>query len=950
MGIVNPIQYSNLKRINEASQKERLVIFVGAGVSKNSKVPLWGELIERMKQELPETFKFEKDDLKLAQIYKDSRGDKEYLELIMETLMHNKVIPNPIHREILELNPAHIITTNYDDLLEQQIQKDYKQFSIVRSDKDIPKMNYPNALIKMHGDFETGNIVLAENDYYNYSKNFALTRAFVQSLFASKLILFIGFSFNDLNLKMILNDVKNILDERMQPVYLISLDKPDDVTKKYIESKGIRAVYLTDTELQCLLPNNIDKSFYESLDENGIRLLKYLKILKDFDTKEDDDLILHIYNKISSYEDEIKVFGSGLKYFFPKTKEEIGFHEHSGGLQTFSKTFDNISKDIKSFSGKKAFILKYGSDKCRSFTRIAYYNYLHTIDGLKILGENFWVNIERYIPSTINDSLEEFDYNSFQNRLRMLSSRQLNGTIADLEYPYAYYKIGSYFRAYQEYDKILPIAWKRQKYILYFLCLYNMWSLRYAIKGELTIRPREDIDWKPIYKRLSEINLQEILSKLPLPKEIRLIFQDLLANKYASDHVIESENLKEKIHQQRIVSEKGGTSINSNISSLIEKYQREILFGQENFILSDFNKINYALCRNTISGILNSLATKDDPDAEFRNSKIDSLGEVLLKIIIFGIDNKDLRAIFRQFDIYNLEINIEGENYIIRCISKLKDGIFLRYKTRHTYEAIKNLLYIIARCEQINVDSKELYDLVQILWNQGNERFELNNFLALLISNHNPTPDIAMKILKMILDDATGFDYNDIVRELCKILRETNHKLDTIENYLSENLRDLYLLPLYSILDVENQSKLMEFGKTSFKRWFPPYVEFMHKTGFVPDDIEDFKKRISKGKDSIEGNNAIAAQYLAEWRKDEKYKHLWDIIDEQQKKDSCLQFFYDPFNYKDPDNVKVEWLISCPEKTVKKLIKNPIYKEKIKHYIAETKMNPHERLQYLSVF
>jgi len=27
-------------------------------------------------------------------------------------------------------------------------------------------------LIKMHGDFNVGNIVLTENDYYNYSQTF----------------------------------------------------------------------------------------------------------------------------------------------------------------------------------------------------------------------------------------------------------------------------------------------------------------------------------------------------------------------------------------------------------------------------------------------------------------------------------------------------------------------------------------------------------------------------------------------------------------------------------------------------------------------------------------------------------------------------------------------------------------------------------------------------------
>ncbi len=35
-------------------------------------------------------------------------------------------------------------------------------------------MVHPNALVKMHGDYATDNIVLTETDYYNYSNNFPL--------------------------------------------------------------------------------------------------------------------------------------------------------------------------------------------------------------------------------------------------------------------------------------------------------------------------------------------------------------------------------------------------------------------------------------------------------------------------------------------------------------------------------------------------------------------------------------------------------------------------------------------------------------------------------------------------------------------------------------------------------------------------------------------------------
>lgn len=118
---MNNVQLSNIQHIQDACKQDKLVIFVGAGVSANSGVPLWGKLIESLKQDLPEALKEETDALKIAQLYKDSRGDKEYIEKIKETLMYGKTSPNLIHYAILDLKPCHIITTNYDDLIEQAV-------------------------------------------------------------------------------------------------------------------------------------------------------------------------------------------------------------------------------------------------------------------------------------------------------------------------------------------------------------------------------------------------------------------------------------------------------------------------------------------------------------------------------------------------------------------------------------------------------------------------------------------------------------------------------------------------------------------------------------------------------------------------------------------------------------------------------------------------------------
>ena len=77
---------SHIIQIQEAARQNRLVIFVGAGVSASAGVPIWHELIEMFKKELPENLYDHNDILKSAQIYRELRGEVEYLKQIKKIL------------------------------------------------------------------------------------------------------------------------------------------------------------------------------------------------------------------------------------------------------------------------------------------------------------------------------------------------------------------------------------------------------------------------------------------------------------------------------------------------------------------------------------------------------------------------------------------------------------------------------------------------------------------------------------------------------------------------------------------------------------------------------------------------------------------------------------------------------------------------------------------------
>ena len=88
----------------------------------------------------------------------------------------------PLSSAIFDINPGHIITTNYDQLLESSRNVFREQYQVIVNDKDLLNADKSKYIIKMHGDLSANNIVLKEQDYLNYSQNHVLMELFIKSL------------------------------------------------------------------------------------------------------------------------------------------------------------------------------------------------------------------------------------------------------------------------------------------------------------------------------------------------------------------------------------------------------------------------------------------------------------------------------------------------------------------------------------------------------------------------------------------------------------------------------------------------------------------------------------------------------------------------------------------------------------------------------------------------
>ena len=278
-----------VRYIKKARDEDKLIIFVGAGISKNSNLPDWEQLIKvfvnKLNYPISEGQNLSSDEyLKIPQYYYNIYGNEEYKKVIKEELDVERQ-PNDIHELIFKLNPKHIITTNYDKLLEYTVIEQRMLFDVITKDKDLLDSKKNKYIIKMHGDIkELDNIVLKENDYLNYYQNHILIETYIKSLLVDNTFLFIGYSLNDYNLKQIISWV-----DYLAKGYKDINDRPKNFIIQEVSEKYSAFIedYYEKNNIFIINPQEIDKKYLDNVSSNlsnrfGQRLYGTLTYIKDY--------------------------------------------------------------------------------------------------------------------------------------------------------------------------------------------------------------------------------------------------------------------------------------------------------------------------------------------------------------------------------------------------------------------------------------------------------------------------------------------------------------------------------------------------------------------------------------------------------------------------------------------------------------------------------------------
>ena len=286
--------------IRDKADNGKLVVFVGAGVSRNVEgMPSWHSLVKAMADAIHyskcDDCKHRDDGCEENCRLREEYSNDEFLKIpqyvynqdpnlynqILEDQIKEVSVDAPLSKAIFNINPTHIITTNYDTLLESSTSELREQYQVIVRDKDLLDSTKIKYIIKMHGDLhDKSTIVLKEQDYLNYSQNRVLIELFIKSLLTDHVVLFLGYSLNDYNIKQIiswLNYMRSQNDalEGVKVGYIVfDEDNIDERQQTYFENNSIGIINIHNMPQVENIPTSLKI-------EEGKRLYSLLKVVEN---------------------------------------------------------------------------------------------------------------------------------------------------------------------------------------------------------------------------------------------------------------------------------------------------------------------------------------------------------------------------------------------------------------------------------------------------------------------------------------------------------------------------------------------------------------------------------------------------------------------------------------------------------------------------------------------
>lgn len=850
---------AGIEKIQEARHARKLVILAGAGVSAESGVPAWSELIREMRRnaDIPAA---ENDYLKIAQMYYNQRQSKEYYDTIRRILKYRKAVPNRNHRAVFDLTPEHVITTNYEDLFEQVVNQEALAYSFVRRDQELPTAANTNLVIKMHGDLEVQNIVLKEDDYINYERDFPLINNYIGGLFASRLVLFVGFSFSDWNLKLILQQVRNVLSSNAQPAYMLTGASLSPSEIQYFRERGVVPLMYTPAIESYLRLHQKYKEANE-LTPRGRTLFNFLTFIRSYDAFQDRYDQAHVldqmYYSLRRFDELPFLAPHSLPDYYP-FKKLLAFQRYK--LTTNKNGEDQthpVGTFIETIARENQVTLPLHKDQIKRAKLGVVDDYeaklryvINRLNDCYIA----WINdVDIYLDHSNHVNCQcprcaylKLDFGSLlKTTYTQPASSPIGKSLQDeLMNALANCKIGRFKEAYYLFQDIAKRAWRMDKFLIYAICLVNIqrisrhWDFRLALGFEVA-------------EEIEAIDLSKVANQLTVEPIIQKQITEIIDNSFFDGLSVDIKTTIQKIKETHRHYENNGKQWGGNAEYATLQWYLLQLYSQynENYIyyeeFSDFEEI-VAL---SLDGLLTAYCTS--PDYHYR---LETVHSIFLVIAILHCDPEQFRDTFNKHDLPTIKIAEgqpdEADRHLVatavhffnsvkgkyggsnsQFIAATETGHFFKEKVSKVFSNLLTTLAVVElTAEQLARIIPAFIEFIE------HQRFLQNQYgakaaLALFIDRRIEafSREQAENLLDIVLSETSRVERFNV--ELCVAMYRMNY---TIENrvlldrivFLYETdrrrLRSDSLFYLYSLVDAEYQQKFRQLLEKKLQTRFDP--------------------------------------------------------------------------------------------------------------------------------
>ncbi len=221
-------------------RQRRCVLFVGAGLSLAAGYPGWRDLMLTIVRETASRLKLGSRKKELLALVRKSKfaevadqcrtllGRSTFSEILRASLAREADPPADTHRAIVRTPYACIVTTNFDTLLEDAYAK-WSDIGVPKAPTGAELAQHGTLLLdgaffilKAHGTIhEDASMVFTSEDYRRITHANPAFQSMMSAILLSHAVLFVGYSLNDPNFRLLLDSQLTTFGSEAPPRYAL---------------------------------------------------------------------------------------------------------------------------------------------------------------------------------------------------------------------------------------------------------------------------------------------------------------------------------------------------------------------------------------------------------------------------------------------------------------------------------------------------------------------------------------------------------------------------------------------------------------------------------------------------------------------------------------------------------------------------------------------------------